>query len=213
MIDNSAIVHVVDDDACWRESVGRLLSAVGYRIALYGSAEAFLEECRFDAPGCILLDLQMSGLSGLQLQRRLAEVRHVLPIIFISGHGDIPSSVLAMRAGADDFLTKPVASEVLFDAVERAIARNRDARVKQEQLRALRDRISTLTPTERRVLDLVIVGKLNKQIGVDLGTAERTVKWHRHNLMQKLQIQSLAELVSIAERVGLATGPKHSKLE
>jgi FixJ family two-component response regulator len=213
MIDDSAIVHVVDDDACWRESVGRLLSAVGYRIALYGSAEAFLEECRFDAPGCILLDLQMSGLSGLQLQRRLAEVRHVLPIIFISGHGDIPSSVLAMRAGADDFLTKPVASEILFDAVERAIARNRDARVKQEQLRALRDRISTLTPTERRVMDLVIVGKLNKQIGVDLGTAERTVKWHRHNLMQKLQIQSLAELVSIAERVGLATGSKRSKLE
>jgi FixJ family two-component response regulator len=213
MIDDSAIVHVVDDDAYWRESVGRLLSAVGYRIALYGSAEAFLEECRFDARGCILLDLQMSGLSGLQLQRRLAEVRHVLPIIFISGHGDIPSSVLAMRAGADDFLTKPVASEILFDAVERAIARNRDARVKQEQLRALRDRISTLTPTERRVMDLVIVGKLNKQIGVDLGTAERTVKWHRHNLMQKLQIQSLAELVSIAERVGLATGSKRSKLE
>ena len=145
----------------------------------------------------------MPGLSGLQLQQRLAEMPHALPVVFLSGHGDIPSSVLAMKAGAQDFLTKPVDTDVLLGAVEQAIARDRENRSKHAQLDALRSLVGTLTPTERKVFDQVVRGKLNKQIALDLGTAERTIKWHRHNLMQKLQVQSLAELVSLAERLGI----------
>ncbi len=200
----SCIVHVVDDDASWRKSAARLLEAVGYRVSQYESAEQFLETADVESPGCILLDLRMPGLSGLQLQQRLAEMRRALPVVFLSGHGDIPSSVLAMRAGAQDFLTKPVATEVLLGAVEQAIARDRENRSRQAQLDALRALVGALTPTERKVFDQVVRGKLNKQIATDLGTAERTIKWHRHNLMQKLQVQSLAELVSLAERLGIA---------
>jgi FixJ family two-component response regulator len=179
------------------------MSASGYDVALYESAEGFLEKANVDAPGCILLDVRMPGLTGLQLQQRLAQMRRALPIVFLSGHGDIPTSVLAMKAGAEDFLSKPVATEVLLRAVEHAIARDREERGKRERLDTLRSRVRALTPTERKVFDLVVLGKLNKQIALDLGTAERTIKWHRRNLMQKLQIQSLAELVSIAEHLGL----------
>ena len=145
----------------------------------------------------------MPGLSGLQLQQRLAEMRRVLPVVFLSGHGDIPSSVLAMKAGAQDFLTKPVDTDVLLGAVEQAIARDRENRSTQARLDAMRSLVDALTPTERKVFDLVVRGRLNKQIAVELGTAERTIKWHRHNLMEKLQVQSLAELVSLAERLGM----------
>jgi FixJ family two-component response regulator len=200
---SSGTVHVVDDDASWRKSMARLMSAAGYGVALYESAEGFLQSANVDTPGCILLDVRMPGLTGLQLQQRLREMRHALPIVFLSGHGDIPTSVLAMRAGAEDFLTKPVATDVLLRAVEQAILRDREERAKHEQLDALRLRVDGLTPMERKVFDLVVRGKLNKQIALDLGTAERTIKWHRHNLMQKLQIQSLAELVSLAEHLGL----------
>ena len=203
MTTSSGTVHVVDDDASWRKSVARLMSAAGYDVVLYESAEGFLKAANVDTPGCILLDLRMPGLTGLQLQHRLAEMRHALPIVFLSGHGDIPTSVLAMRAGAEDFLTKPIATGVLLRAVEQAILRDRNERAKHEQLDTLRLRVDALTPTERKVFDLVVRGKLNKQIALDLGTAERTIKWHRHNLMQKLQVQSLAELVSLAERLGL----------
>lgn len=199
----SCIVHVVDDDASWRTSAARLLGAVGYRVKQYESAGQFLETADVESPGCVLLDLRMPGLSGLQLQQRLAEMPHALPVVFLSGHGDIPSSVLAMKAGAQDFLTKPVDTDVLLGAVEQAIARDRDNRSKHAQLDALRSLVGTLTPTERKVFDQVVRGKLNKQIALDLGTAERTIKWHRHNLMQKLQVQSLAELVSLAERLGI----------
>ena len=144
----------------------------------------------------------MPDLSGLQLQQRLAEMRRVLPVVFLSGHGDIASSVLAMRAGAQDFLTKPVATEVLLGAVEQAIARDKESRSTQAR-RRMRSLVDSLTPTERKVFDLVVRGRLNKQIALELGTAERTVKWHRHNLMEKLQVGSLAELVSLAERLGL----------
>jgi FixJ family two-component response regulator len=200
---SSSTVHVVDDDASWRKSVARLMSAAGYGVALYESAQAFLESANVDSPGCILLDVRMPGLTGLQLQQRLAQMRHTLPIVFVSGHGDIPTSVLAMRAGAEDFLTKPIDTDVLLRAVEQAILRDRNERARHEQLDALRLRVETLTPMERKVFDLVVRGKLNKQIALDLGTAERTIKWHRHNLTQKLHIQSLAELVSLAERLGL----------
>lgn len=196
-------VHVVDDDASWRKSVERLMSAAGYQVALYESAEMFLESAIVETPACVLLDLRMPGLTGLQLQQLLIERQQALPIVFLTGHGEIPDSVAAMKAGAADFLTKPVDSDVLLRAVAQAIARHRADRAKLEQLEVLRSLISTLTPTERKVFDLVVRGKLNKQIGLDLGTTERTIKWHRHNLMQKLGIRSLAELVSMAERLGL----------
>jgi FixJ family two-component response regulator len=200
---DGATVHVIDDDASWRSSVQRLMSAAGYQVVLYESAERFLEAADLDGAGCVLLDVRMPGLSGLQLQQRLAEMRHKVSILFVSGHGDVPSTVLAMKAGAEDFLTKPVDTELLLRAVEQAIARDRQARGQREQLDVLRSRIAALTPAERRVFDRVVRGKLNKQIALELGTAERTVKWHRHNLMQRLQLQSLAELVSVAERLGL----------
>jgi FixJ family two-component response regulator len=199
-------VHVVDDDASWRASAARLLTAAGYQIASYESAGGFLKTADVDQPGCILLDVHMPELTGLQLQQRLAEMPHALPIIFVSGQGDIPTSVLAVKAGAEDFLTKPVATDVLLRAVQRAIARDREDRVTHEGLDAARVRFKTLTLTERKVLVLVIRGKLNKQIADELDTAVRTVKWHRHNFMQKLQVRSLAELVSVAEHLGLVSG-------
>jgi FixJ family two-component response regulator len=203
----NCVVHVVDDDASWLKSVRRLLSAAGYRVALYESAEAFLDVADFDGPGCVLLDLRMPGVSGLQLQQRLSELGRTLPVVFISGHGDIATSVLAMKAGAKDFLTKPVDTEVLLEAIEQAIARERVESERRRQTDSLRARVETLTPTERKVFALVVRGKLNKQIAMEMGSAERTVKWHRHNIMQKLQIDSLAELVSLAERLGLLGTP------
>ena len=207
------IVHVVDDDASWRKSVARLLEAVGHRVIQYESAGKFLQTADVESPGCILLDLRMPDLSGLQLQQRLAEMRRVLPVVFLSGHGDIASSVLAMRAGAQDFLTKPVDTDVLLGAVEQAIARDKENRGTQARLAAMRSLVDALTPTERKVFDLVVRGKLNKQIAIDFGTAERTIKWHRRNLMDKLQVQSLAELVSLAERLGMvaAQDPSHDE--
>jgi FixJ family two-component response regulator len=196
-------VHVVDDDASWRTSVRRLMFAAGYRVVLYESAERFLDTADLNCPSCVLLDVRMPGLTGLELQQQLANMRRRISVIFVSGHGDIPTTVLAMKSGAEDFLTKPVDTDVLLRAVERALARNLEDRGRREQLDVLRSRIDTLTPAERKVFDLVVRGRLNKQIAGELGTAERTVKWHRHNLMQRLQIQSLAELVSIAERLGL----------
>lgn len=200
------IVHIVDDDASWRTSTRRLMTAAGYRVTLYESAEAFLDADVADTPGCILLDLRMSGLDGLQLQQRLREVRHKLPIVFISGHGDISTSVLAMKSGAEDFLTKPVATEVLLDAVARAIARNREDRDKRAEVDAMRARVGALTPTERRVFALIVRGRINRHIAAELQSAERTIKWHRGHIMQKLQCQSLAEMVLIAERLGMV-GP------
>ena len=197
-------VHVIDDDASWRASVERLMSAAGYRVALYESAESFLETARVDdGPGCILLDLRMPGLTGLQLQQRLVEMRQQLPVIFLSGHGDIPTSVVAMKTGAEDFLTKPVDTDVLLNAVARAIVRDREGNDRREKLEAMRSRVDALTPTERKVFALVVRGMLNKTIAAELGTAERTIKWHRQHIMQKLQLDSLAEMVSLAERLGL----------
>jgi FixJ family two-component response regulator len=196
-------VHVVDDDVSWRTSVARLLSVAGYQVVSYESAASFLETANVDEAGCILLDVRMPGLTGLQLQERLAEMRHALPVVFVSGHGDIPTTVLAVKAGAENFLSKPVATDVLLRAVEQAITRDRQERTTHEELDDLRARFRTLTSTERKVFALVVRGKLNKQIADELESAERTVKWHRHNFMQKLQIHSLAELVSIAEHLGL----------
>jgi FixJ family two-component response regulator len=203
MTPDTCCVHVIDDDVSWRRSVDRLLAAAGYRVALHESAEAFLATAELDAPGCILLDMRMPGLTGLQLQQHLLERRQPIPIVFISGHGDIPSTVLAMKSGAETFLTKPVDADVLLKTIEQAMLRSREEHDRRGQLDALRSRVDSLTPTERKVFAMVVRGTLNKRIAVELGTAERTVKWHRQHIMQKLQAGSLAELVSLAERLGL----------
>jgi FixJ family two-component response regulator len=200
------IVRVVDDDASWRQSVERLLLAAGYKTALYDSAESFLDGSLDDAPGCILLDVRMPGLDGLQLQQRLAESTQRLPIIFLSGHADIPLTVQAVKAGAHDLLTKPVASEVLLNAVAMAIAQDIECREACARLEEQRSLVRGLTLTERKVFDLVVRGKLNKQIGGQLGITERTVKWHRHNIMLKLKVASVAGLVSLAEHLDMVSG-------
>ena len=197
-------IHIVDDDAPFRTAIRRVLEASGYRVALFDSAEQLLAEIAAGEPGCILLDVRMPGLSGPQLQERLAELGNRVPIVFLTGHGDIPMSVQAIKAGAEDFLTKPVAREKLVASVERALARDAQQRAHDGELEALRVRVSRLTPRESEVFALVIRGKLNKQIAGELGTAERTVKAHRQKVMEKCEARSLAELVRIAERLGMA---------
>ena len=183
--------------------MGRLLGLCGYRVALYESAAQLLAAPISNEPGCILLDVRMSGLSGPQLQDRLAELGNPLPIIFVTGHGDIPTSVRAIKAGAEDFLTKPVAKQKLLAAIERALKRDSQRRAHDDELGALRARVSRLTPRETEVFALVVRGKLNKQIAGDLGTSERTVKAHRQKVMEKCEVRSLAELVLFAERLGM----------
>lgn len=201
------VIHVVDDDASFRTAVARLLRASGYQVALYESGERLLESPPRGAPGCILLDLRMNGIDGLDLQDRLAKLGHRLPIVFLTGYGDIPASVRAIKAGAEDFLPKPVSKKPLLDAVQRALARHETARVRDEKLAALRALVTTLTPRESEVFALVVRGRLNKQIAYELGTSERTIKAHRHNIVQKLRVGSLAELVLIAECLGIVAEP------
>ena len=197
------VLHVVDDDASFRTAIGRLLRASGYEVVLYQSGDEFLESPRNKEPGCILLDIRMAGLSGLELQDRLRELDSILPIVFLTGHGDIPTSVRAIKAGAEDLLPKPVEKKVLIEAIERALARYRERRAEHDRLDALRARVTALTSRETEVFGLMVRGKLNKQIAHELGTSERTIKAHRHSIMQKLQVQSVAEAVSIAERLGI----------
>jgi RNA polymerase sigma factor (sigma-70 family) len=187
--------------------VGRLLQASGYRVALHESADRLLENPPGVEPGCILLDLRMPGLSGLELQNRLAEMGHALPIVFLTGHADVPASVQAIKRGAEDFLSKPVSREPLLDAVRRALARYAQARERDQRMEALRALVATLSPREREVFALVVRGRLNKQIAHELGTSERTVKAHRHSIMEKLQVRSVAEMVLIADRLGILAAP------
>ncbi len=197
-------VHVVDDDASFRVAIERRLKRAGYDVATYGTAQQLLDRLPCDgAPGCILLDVKIPGLTGPELQERLGRLGSVLPIVFLTGYGDIPMSVRAIKAGAEDFLTKPISSEDLLHAIEKALAHHELLLDQREKLDALRDRIASLTPREREVFELVVRGKINKQIAFTLGTTERTIKAHRHGVMEKMQVQSLAELVSIAERVGI----------
>jgi FixJ family two-component response regulator len=205
MTDLAALIHVVDDDASFRTAVARLLRAAGYQVALYESGNEVLKNSPGDGPGCILLDIRMAGLDGLALQDRLKQMDSILPIVFLSGHGDIPTSVKAMKGGAEDFLSKPVSKSTLLEAVERALARYREQRHQRDRLDSLRALVTTLTPREREVFALVVRGRLNKQIAYELGTSERTIKAHRHAVMQKLKVVSLAEAVSIAERLGMLT--------
>jgi FixJ family two-component response regulator len=198
------IVNVVDDDQDFLRAVSRLLRSAGFRVEVFGSAESFLQHRgRYpDVPGCVVLDLQMPGLDGLELQELLKQQAEPLPVIFLSGHGDVPSSVRAMKLDAIDFLVKPVSSEDLVAAIRRALASDADAREERRQIRELRGRYEGLTPREREVLALVVRGLLNKQIAFELGTVERTIKAHRAQVMAKMQVRSLAELVRVAERLG-----------
>lgn len=197
------VIHVVDDDKSFRGAISRLLKISGYEVAEYDSAACFLHAVENARPGCILLDVQMPALGGLQLQEELARLSHNWPIIFMTGHGDIPTSVRAIKAGAEDFLSKPVSKDTLLEAIELAFVRYAKIRESQDQLNSFRTLIAALTPRESEVFSLMVRGKLNKQIAHLLGTSERTVKAHRHMVMQKLQVQSFAEAVSIAERAGL----------
>ena len=198
------LVHVVDDDPSFLTAMERRLKHAGYEVATYASALHLLVGLPNESvPSCILLDVRIPGLSGPDLQGRLKELGSMLPIIFLTGHADIPVAVQAIKAGADDFLIKPVSSDDLLHAVERAIGRHQVAhnqKVRLEQMSAL---VGSLTPRERQVFDLVVLGRMNKQIARELGTAERTVKAHRQRVMEKMQVQSVAELVSLAERVGV----------
>jgi RNA polymerase sigma factor (sigma-70 family) len=195
---------VVDDDASFRTAIERRLKLAGYEVETYSSAQQLLDALPgVEKPGCILLDVQIPGLSGPELQGRLIELGSILPIIFVTGHADTPTTVRAIKAGAEDFLTKPVSSEQLIKAIERAMAHYESARHQRNELDSLRRLVATLTPRERQVFNLIVRGKINKQIAYELGTTERTVKAHRHQVMEKMQVNSLAELVSIAERLGM----------
>ena len=196
-------VYIVDDDQSFRTAIGRLLSASGYRVALYESGNQFLEQLPDGGAGCILLDLDLPGLSGLELQNRLLEKAPLLPIVYLSGRGNIRASVLAMKAGAEDFLEKPASASVLLEAIDRALAQYERRRLEHERVDTLHALVAALTPREAEVFALVVRGHLNKQIAYTLGTSERTVKAHRHRVMEKLGARSLAEVVSIAERAGM----------
>ena len=199
-----ALVHIVDDDASFRTAMERRLKKAGYEVAVYPSAQNLLDRLPNEGePGCILLDVRIPGLSGPELQDRLSELGSTLPIVFLTGYADVQTTVRTIKAGAEDFLTKPVSSEHLLAAVERALAHQVAARGQRDKLDTVRARIAMLTPREREVFELVIRGKTNKQVGKMLGATERTIKAHRHRVMEKMQVQSLAELVSLAERVGI----------
>lgn len=200
----SRFVHIVEDNANFRKAIEGLLKQSGYEVSTYPSAQNFLDRLPSDdLPSCILLDVRLPGMSGPELQQRLSELGSTLPIIFLSGYTDFPTTVRTMKAGGEDFLIKPVSSDQLLPAVERAIARHH-AMLGIKQIRSLTlSRIATLTPRERQVFELVIRGKTTKEIANALGATERTMKAHRHDIMTKMQVRSLAELVSLAERVGV----------
>jgi FixJ family two-component response regulator len=197
-------IHVVDDDASFRTAIERRLKFAGYQVATYPSAQQLLDSPPGEnEPGCILLDVEIPGLSGPDLQGRLKELGSSLPIVFLTGYPDTPTTVRTIKAGAEDFLTKPVESEKLLEAIERALARHSVVRGERKEIEGMRVLLGTLTPREREVFGLVVRGQLNKQIAHVLGTTERTIKAHRHQVMEKMKVHSLAELVAQAQRFGL----------
>lgn len=198
-----SIVFVIDDDASVRDALRRLIRSVGLQVELFGSAQEFLQGKRPEVPSCLILDIRLPGMSGLDFQRQLTEASIRIPIIFITAHGDIPMSVRAMKAGAVEFLTKPFRDQDLLDAVHHALEGDRARRQQDAETAALRARLELLTPREREVLPLLVSGLLNKQIAAEIGTTEATVKVHRSQLMRKMGADSLADLVRMAERLGI----------
>jgi FixJ family two-component response regulator len=203
MTDSDATVFVVDDDESIREALKSLIGSVGLPVETFATAQEFLESRGADVPGCLVLDVRLPGLSGLDLQRELTNVNIHTPIIFLTGHGDIPMTVRAMKAGAVEFLTKPFRDQDLLDAIQQALERDRTAREERIEKDELRARYDSLTPRESEVMRIVITGLLNKQIAAELGTSEVTIKLHRAQVMQKMRADSLADLVRMAEKLGI----------
>jgi len=200
------IVHVVDDDASFRSAIERRLKIAGYDVVPYPSAQQLLDRLPDESrPACILLDVEIPDLRGPDLQERLAALGSTLPIVFLTGHADVPTTVRTIKAGAEDFLTKPVSSDELLRAIEQAMAHHQVRRNTRQRENAHRETLATLTPRERQVFDRVVQGKINKQTARELGATERTIKAHRQRVMEKMKVQTLAELVSIAERLGMVT--------
>jgi len=199
------IVFIVDDDLSVRRTTERLVRTAGFNVQAFASGREFLNRARPDGPACLILDVRMPGLDGMQLQRELTQSGINIPIIFITGHGDIPMSVRAMKAGAVEFLTKPFRSHSLLEAIHSAIERDRSAHQERSQSEELRGRYEQLTAREREVMALVVTGMLNKQVAGELATTERTIKFHRANLMQKMQVESLADLVRVAGKLGVSS--------
>jgi FixJ family two-component response regulator len=206
MTEAQTLVFVIDDDESVRESLQSLLRSVGHAVQSFGSAQEFLSRKRPNVPGCLVLDVRMPGLSGLDLQAELSRAGIRIPVIFLTGHGDIPMSVRAMKAGAVEFFTKPFHDQDLLDAVREAIERDRAARRERAEVDGLRSLYDSLTPREREVMALVVRGLLNKQVAFELEISEITVKVHRHQVMKKMRAESVADLVRMAERLGTNPG-------
>jgi len=209
MSEPKAIVFIVDDDEAVRKSLGRLIRSAGLGVETFASAQQFLASPRADVTSCLVLDVKMPGLSGLDLQKRMAEVHLEIPIVFITGHGDVPTSVRAMKAGAIEFLTKPFRDQELLDAIQQAIQRDRKMRQQLAELAELRGRHGSLTPREREVMKLVVSGLPNKQVAAKLGISEFTVKIHRGQVMGKMRAESLADLVRMSDRLLIPSAETH----
>ncbi|TMH83747.1 MAG: response regulator transcription factor [Betaproteobacteria bacterium] len=206
MSDPAPTVYLVDDDVSVLRGLGRLLAAAGMKVAAFDSPREFLGRLDPAAPGCLILDVAMPGLNGLELQQALAARGSALPVVFLTGRGDIPMSVQAMKRGAADFLTKPVDDEMLLATIRNALEKNRASRGAREELAQVEKRLAKLTAREREVLERVVTGRLNKQIAAELGTVEKTIKVHRAHVMQKMGVRTLADLVRLAGRAGIRTG-------